>query len=350
MKKIVIALAFAAAAVSFAGCEKQVTAGTNDANKKYFDAWMITNYPDAVRVEPGYYIVSETPGTGELAGSEDDHYFAYLEYTAYDLDGTIETTTDKKVAQQLGTYDASYYYGPKVMIRGNINMTAGLDAAISRMKIGGKARVIIPGWLNASASSSTGYLYPRYDTEEGYLKKCTGSNAIYDLTLVDGFNNVYKWENDSLARYAQRIMPGVDTLKYGFYYNQTQAPAEDADSLTTGDVIQVNYIGRLLNGQVFATTIADTAKFYNIYSSSSTYKTQSVYIDSDDYTAIKLGDSSDGDNCVDGFAYAISQMKVGEKGTALFYSGLGYSYSGSGSVIPPYSPLRFDFEVVSKDE
>jgi FKBP-type peptidyl-prolyl cis-trans isomerase len=350
MKKTVIALAFAAAALALTGCEKKVTAGTNDANKKYFDAWMQVNYPDAVRVDPGYYIISETPGTGELAGSEEDHYFAYLNYTAYDLDGTIETTTDKKVAQQLGTYDASYYYGPKVMIRGNVSMTAGLDAAISRMKMGGKAKVVIPGWLNASASSSTEYLYPRYDTEEEYLKKCTGSNAIYELSLVDGFNDVYKWENDSLASYAQKIMPGVDTLKYGFYYNQTQAPAADADSLATGDVLYVNYTGRLLNGQVFDTTIADTAKFYNIYSSSKTYGSQSVYIDKDDYTSIKLGTSSDGNDCIDGFAYAISLMQVGEKGTALFYSGLGYSYSGSGSSIPPYSPLRFDFEVVSKDE
>lgn len=350
MKKIVIALAFAAAALSLAGCEKKVTAGTNDANKKYFDAWMAVNHPDAVRVDPGYYILAETPGTGELAGTEDDHYFAYVEYTTYDLDGNIQTTTDRKVAQQAGSYDASYYYGPKVLVRGNYSMTAGLDAAISRMKIGGSARIVIPGWLNSSSSQSTNYLYPRYDTEEQYLKKCTGTNAIYDIKLVEGFNNVYEWENDSLARYAQRIMPGVDTLKYGFYYNRTEAPDADADSLVTGDVININYIGRLLNGQVFATTMADTAKFYNIYSSSTTYETQSVYIDSDDYTSIKLGTSSDGDDCVDGFAYAISRMRVGEKGTAIFYSGLGYSYKGSGSVIPPYSPLRFDFEVVSKEE
>lgn len=352
MKKIVIALAFAAAALSLSGCEKAATAGTNDANKKYFDAWMITNYPDAVKVDPGYYIISETPGTGDLAGSEDDHYFAYMEYTAYDLDGNVQTTTDEKVAQQVGTYDSANYYGPKVMIRGDASMTAGLDAVISRMKVGGSVKVIIPGWLNATASQSTDYLYPRYDTEEEYLKKCTGTNAIYDIKLVDGFNDVYRWENDSLRACAHKIMPGVDTLKYGFYYNQTQAPTitDEADTLVTGDVVYINYYGRLLNGQMFATTVADSAKFYNIYNVNTTYETQAVYIDKDDYTNIKLGTSSDGDDCVDGFAYAISLMEVGEKGTALFYSAYGYSYSGSGSVIPPYSPLRFDFEIVSKKE
>ena len=350
MKRIVIALGFAAAALALTGCAKTATAGKNDANKKYFDAWMITNHPDAVRVDPGYYILSETPGTGELAGTEDDHYFAYVEYTTYNLDGEIQSTTDKKVAQQLGTYDEANYYGPKVLLRGNVGMSAGLDAVISRMRMGGEAKVVIPGWLNASGSQSTDYLYPRYDTEEDYLKKCTGTDAIYDIKLLEGFNNVYQWENDSLRSYAERIMPGVDTLKYGFYYNQTQAPAADADSLTTGDVVYINYYGRLLNGQMFATTVADTAKFYNIYDAGTTYETQAVYIDSDDYTNIKLGTSSDGDDCVDGFAYAISLMQVGEKGTALFYSGYGYSYNGSGNAIPPYSPLRFDFEIVSKKE
>jgi FKBP-type peptidyl-prolyl cis-trans isomerase len=350
MKRIVIALAFAAAALSIAGCEKAATAGTNDANKKYFDAWRITNYPDAVRVDPGYYIISETPGTGVLAGTEEDNYFVNVEYTTYDLDGNIQSTTDAKTAQQLGSYSSGYYYGPKVLSRGNIGMTAGLDAAIGRMRMGGECKVIIPGWLNATASQATDYLYPRYDTEEDYLEKCTGTNVIYDLKLVEGFNNVSEWECDSLRRYAQRIMPGVDTLKYGFYYNQTQAPAEDADSLITGDVIYVNYYGRLLNGQMFATTVADSAKFYDIYDASTTYETQAVYIDAEDYTNVKLGTSSDGDDCVDGFAYAVSRMRVGEKGTALFYSGYGYKYSGSGSVIPPYSPLRFDFEIVSKKE
>ncbi len=349
MKKTVIALSFAAL-LAFCACEKTATTGKNDANRKYFDAWLVTNYPEAVRVEPGIYIISETPGDGETAGTEEDHYFAYMEYTSYDLDGNVQATTDKALSQQLGTYDVSYYYGPKVMIRGNVGMTAGLDAAIARMKMGGKSKVIIPGWLNASASQSTNYLYPRYDTEEEYLKKCTGTNLIYDIDLREGFNDVYKWENDSLARYAQRIMPGVDTLKYGFYYNQTQAPAADADSLVTGDVIYVNYYGRLLNGQMFATTVADSAKFHNIYDSGTTYGSQAVYFDSDDYTNIKLGTTSSGNDCIDGFAYALFRMRVGEKGTCLFYSGLGYSYNGSGSKIPPYSPLRFDFEIVSKKE
>lgn len=348
MKKIVIALSCAAAVLAVAGCAKKATEGANDAAKKYFDAWLITNYPEAVKVDPGYYIVSETPGTGATAGTVEDNYFARAAYTTYNLDGDIQLTTDEKVAQQLGTYSKGIYYGPKVMVRGELGMTAGLDAAISRMKAGGRAKIIIPGWLNSSGTQSSSYYYPRYDSEEEYLKKCTGTDVIYDITLVESFNDVAEWETDSLARYVEHYMPGTDTLKYGYYYRQTQAPAAGTDSLSFGDVVLVNYVGRLLNGQVFDTNIADTAKFYNIYSASKSYGTQTVYIDTDDYTNIKFGTSSEGSDVIDGFAYCLSQMTVGEKATCVFYSGYGYSYSGSGDAIPGYCPLRFDIEIVSK--
>ena len=41
-------------------------------------------------------------------------------------------------------------------------------------------------------------------------------------------------------------------------------------------------------------------------------------------------------------------MHPHEKGTAVFYSGVGYGSSGSGSTIPAYAPLRFDIEIVDK--
>ena len=37
-----------------------------------------------------------------------------------------------------------------------------------------------------------------------------------------------------------------------------------------------------------------------------------------------------------------------EKGIGVFYSPLGYNYSGSGASIPGYAPLIFEIEVVEK--
>lgn len=346
MNKLFVALACTATVLVTGSCAKQTSEGKNEAAKRYFDAWRSINYPEARKVDPGYYLISETTGNGKSVGTEDDNYFVRVRFTSTDLDGNIQVSTEADVAKQLGTYDKSYYYGPKVIARGEYSLTAGLDAVIDRMNEGGHVKVIIPGWLNATPDQNS-YEYPRYDSEEEYLKNCTGSNVIYDFTVEEAISNITKWEIDSLDRYASQFMPGVDTLKYGFYFQQTQEPTSE-DKLTTGDVVYVNYTGRLLNGQVFDSTIADTAKVWNVYKSSRTYQTQAVYIDADDYTNIKLGDSSDGSDCVDGFAYCISQMKVGEKAVCIFYSGLGYNYSGSGNVIPGYSPLMFEIEIVSK--
>ena len=37
-----------------------------------------------------------------------------------------------------------------------------------------------------------------------------------------------------------------------------------------------------------------------------------------------------------------------EAGSGIFIESLGYGYSGSGSSIPAYAPLRFDVELVEK--
>ena len=72
----------------------------------------------------------------------------------------------------------------------------------------------------------------------------------------------------------------------------------------------------------------------------------------EDYTEITLGgsSSSDGSTTINGFAYCLSKLKAYEKGICAFYSALGYSYSGSGNVIPSFAPLTFEIEIVDKEE
>lgn len=50
---------------------------------------------------------------------------------------------------------------------------------------------------------------------------------------------------------------------------------------------------------------------------------------------------------IPGFEEGIKKMKVGEKATVIFPSEIGYGENGQGS-IPPYSPLLFEIEILSK--
>ena len=129
--------------------------------------------------------------------------------------------------------------------------------------------------------------------------------------------------NQLIRQYA---VPGIIAMTASSLYNMV-------DSI---------YIGRRMSdGQVFDTTIADTAKFYHIYDASKSYAPVSVSW-AEEATSIKLSDNS----VVNGFAYGLKAMHPDEKASFLFGYNLGYSSSGSGNLIPPYAALRFDVEMV----
>ena len=92
---------------------------------------------------------------------------------------------------------------------------------------------------------------------------------------------------------------------------------------------------------MFDTTVADTAKVYNIYSPSRTYAPVAVTW-AEDAKSIKLS----GSTVVDGFAFGLKAMHAGEKASFCFGYNLGYGSSGSGSMSPGYAALQFDIELV----
>ena len=59
---------------------------------------------------------------------------------------------------------------------------------------------------------------------------------------------------------------------------------------------------------------------------------------------------SSGSTPITGFCQTLWQMGPMEKGAGIFYSGLGYGASGSGSSIPEYAPLIFEIELVEQPE
>lgn len=326
-----------------ASCAKETTTYENDDVKLYLDAWMSVHHPDVQPTGLGVYIIDDQPGTGDAV--TDDDYYYFIRYTSMDLDGNISSTSEEKVAQQVGSYTKGNYYGPTVILDSYYATQPGILDAVKGMKVGGTRTVVVPGWLNSTLDEKESY-----STAEEFYKHKSGSNAIYRLTLTDKAKDIYKWEVDSLERFTAHKMNDVDSTFYGYYYQQLKEPT-DTTTFPRDTTFYINYIGRLLNGQVFDTTIEDTAKFYGIYSSSKTYEPQMVKL-SETYTDITLGgtSSSDGSTTINGFSYCLSKLKAYEKGICAFYSALGYGYSGSGNAIPRFAPLTFEIEIVDKEE
>ena len=303
IKNLILASA-ALAALTLAGCAKSEKTEDNEAELRYLEAWVKVNHPDAQKTELGAYIIEDTPGKGETFEES--------------VDGTISATTDKKIAQQIGKYNKSYYYGNVVWAAYKGVITEGVLDVLKGMKIGGTRRALIPSWL---------FTYSSYKNAGEYYKHAVdkSSAAIYTITLNGLSSDILKTQVDSMA-----------------------APS-DTSAFPSDTSIYINYTGRLLNGQVFDTTIADTAKFYNVYSSSSKYEPRKIsWGEKDTDLRLYSSSSSDGSEVVTGFSKTLWQMRAHEKGVGVFFSSYGYQGSGSGSVIPAYSPLVFEIEIVDK--
>lgn len=355
------ALSGLVAVAALAACGKLTSESTNFLNKKYFDAWVTvcrTDNPEYIwsRTALGSYLLRDIPGSGKLASAEEAPYLQ-VEYNLRTLDGSLVGTTSRALdKQEYGDIpgDESYYYGPAFWYTGSNNLYASYEELIfgdgkelEPMKTGGERTAVLPGWLLTQK---------RYKTEKEYLNNITGTDYILTVKVIGQVKDIRKWEIDSLSRYIDNKTPmhSADTTKeffpnrFGQYYCRTKEPVDSVD-FEQGDAVYINYIGRRLDGQVFDTNIADTAKLYGLYDyatdSDDNYKPVLINWDTD-YTKMTMGDAAS--KVIDGFSYALHNMKLKEEGYTVFFSEYGYGSSGTGLAIPGYCPLRFEFQIVEK--
>lgn len=346
MRKYAI-LNIAVLAALLAGCAKEETKDTAAAAKTYFDSWAQVNWPGAEKSGTGIYILEDTPGTGAEI-PVDDSPFIFVDYTVTDLEGNVTATSRENIAKRIGSYSPANYYGERVWLVSDtfLGIYAGVEDMIRGMKVGGKRKAAIPYWLCTN---------DRYSSEQKYLKEVTsGSNLIYEVEIQDYCSDIVEWQIEQLEAYSQAYMGGVDSThiagneelgKLGFYYKTVDKPGVDLTYTMPDDTtLYLNYTGKLLSGKVFDTNIAKVAKDNQIYSATKSYAPVKINRAAK-YTDITMGDSSD---LIDGFQAAIYMMHPMEKAITAFYSPLGYNYSGSGSVIPPYAPLVFELELVKE--
>lgn len=301
-------------ALVLCSCAEDKNESDRSIQERILDAYIKEKFPQAKKLESGLVMIDFQQGSGEELERRDGGYF---EYTTQSLSGDYIETTDEELAKQLGSFSNSNYYGPVLYEMGYKSTYKGLEEVMIGMKIGGKAKFILPPWLSVTGSNGDRW-------EES-------ANLIYEIELKEVINNIDIWEADTMRRYAAIHYPGLDTLSSHFYFKKLHDAK--ADSLES-ETVQVRYIGRLLDGWVFDTNIADTAKKYGIYDAEN------------DYNALDFKHSNDietmeqDNSMVTGFCMALKDMSYGDKAFTMFGSKYGYDYTGK-DPIGPYQPLIF---------
>lgn len=324
------------------GCAKENTPSVGETAKEYLSLWMDKYHPGIPATNAGLYILEDNAGTGESWNIEND--YAYVEVTVRTLDGDISTTTDERLSRQLGTYAKGNYYGPRFQAIGEGNSYAGVDAILDGMRIGGSRKVVVPAWMLTTK---------RYNTQQEYINASTvSSSLIYDVKLCGQTEDIDQMEKDSLRRYVTRHFGNLAPTTYKteeeadgtFYFFSDVSRFTDDDARGETDKATIHYTGRLLNGQVFDTTIEKVAKDAGIYNASKTYAPVDVTFSSD-WNSITLSGSS---SLINGFKGGLFLLKYkGQKAVVMFTSAQGYTTTGSGETIPAWSPLQFELELIT---
>jgi len=242
------------------------------AREKYLLDSNITTLP----TQSGLYYTETLAGTGEVPVTGQ---FITIAYEGQFLDGQI-----------FGKDTVSFEFGAGKVI-------AGLEEALSYMKPGGKATLIIPSNL---AFGSTGTdIIPAYTT------------IIFKIELIEIFDAELR-EIELRNNYISVNEIVTEPTYTGLYYIETLAGTGPLP--LNGQTVSVNYVGRFLDGKVF-----DSGSF-----------------------EFKIGDNL----VIAGFNEGVSYMKKNGKATLIIPSKLAYGKNGN-SKIPPFTTLIFELQLLN---
>jgi FKBP-type peptidyl-prolyl cis-trans isomerase len=271
--------------------------------KKYIDDNKITATPNSM----GLYIIEIQPGTGTKI---DSGCQVKMNYRVSLLDG-------KELFSSYGRPEPiKFEYGRKVD-------TPGFEYAVSTLRNGSKAKFIVPSNLAFGSKGKGKFVEPyqslvydveildvktkaEYVTEQSELKKSRLMKTDSLKNAETGLREKYLKDNNI------NVKPLPDGLIYIPVLEGTGPKAE------AGKSVKVHYTGKLLNGKVFDSSRERQAPI--------------------DFT---LGRGQ----VIKGWDEGISLMKQGGKAILVIPSSIAYAERDM-DVIPPYSTLVFDVELV----
>lgn len=153
-----------------------------------------------------------------------------------------------------------------------------------------------------------------YDTEDKLQEDRQKEFDAYKKGEIEALAN---WLEKQNIKGTKRIPEGI------FIKTEKEGTGIEIDSAMQ---VTVNYTGSLLNGTVFDSNVDSTFEHMEPYKFTVGLR-----------------------QVIEGWDIALKNMKVGEKASVFIPSILAYGMQGSGLIIPPYSHLKFDLEVLSAE-
>jgi FKBP-type peptidyl-prolyl cis-trans isomerase len=271
--------------------------------KKYVEDNKITTQPNSM----GLYIIETQPGTGIKI---DSGCQVRMNYRVSLLDGKELFSSFERPEP------VKFEYGKRVD-------TPGFEYAVSTLKKGSKAKFIVPSIL-AFGRRGSGTMVPPY------------TPLVYEIEILDvktkaecekeqaNLQKSEQMKSDSLKnaepllreKYLKDNNITIKPQPSGLYFIPVLAGT--GPKAEAGKTVKVHYTGKLLNGKVF-----DSSR------------------ERQNPIEFMLGRGQ----VIKGWDEGITLMKQGGKATLIIPSAIGYSDRDMG-VIPPYSTLVFDVELV----
>ncbi|MBD2700791.1 FKBP-type peptidyl-prolyl cis-trans isomerase [Spirosoma sp. BT702] len=273
------------------------TAAVFESNKIDIENYRVSKGISGTALSSGlYYAITKAGSSSVTPAYGQEIEFNYKLYALTRSASNSAVVTDKVV-------DSAYATTPAYFPFFASSLKPGLEEGILRMHEGEQAVLLMPSILAFGSTASADI--------------AANSPVRFDITLrrsrtedqqINEYIAANKWTVTETTANGVRIIKTVD--------KQT-GPFPEA-----GKTMTLKYAGKLLRATTgFAGGTGTDTKTVG----------QSKY--------------------VPGFEEGLSRLRVGEKATIIFPSSQGYGSAGAGQngvyVIPPYSPLQFDLEVVS---
>jgi len=286
---------------SFSSCLKDDSEAQIAEEKKILADYIQANNITVQPTESGLYYIETLAGTGDSVAVDD---WMEIKYTARLVSNNqVVMTSEMQTAKDNNIYLAGTYYGPTRLVQGQIRPIA-LNEGISKMRDGGKARLIFPSDIGLGGTTSGNV--PAY------------SSLIFDVELVKVIPDIIQYEGTLVQAFLEANDMSPDSTAEGIWFKQTGEGTGDLPK--EGNVVSVTYSGKFLNGTIFD----NSGKSFNL----------------------TIGNYS----VIPGFEEAVKLIKKGGSGKVVIPYNNAYGVYGRFDnygryVIPPYTSLVFDISV-----